>query len=84
MSPGSALDLPGARASALCDWRRQLAKFDLDCQLWNEDGEFRVRLEYSTDLFDAATIERMVGHFQTLLEAVVADPGSASLGACRC
>ena len=31
--------------------------------------------EYNTDLFDAERIERMVGHFQTLLEGIVADPG---------
>ena len=31
-------------------------------------------LEYSTDLFAAATIERMPEHFQTVLESVVADP----------
>jgi amino acid adenylation domain-containing protein len=30
--------------------------------------------EYSADLFDAATIGRMVGHFQTLLEGIVANP----------
>ena len=29
--------------------------------------------EYSTDLFDAATIERMAQHFETLLEGIVAD-----------
>jgi amino acid adenylation domain-containing protein len=30
--------------------------------------------EYSTDLFTAATIERMAMHFQTLLESIVANP----------
>ena len=30
--------------------------------------------EYNSDLFDAATIERMAGHFQTVLEAVVKNP----------
>ena len=30
--------------------------------------------EYSTDLFEAATIERLRAHFQTLLEGIVADP----------
>ncbi|BAY37781.1 amino acid adenylation domain-containing protein [Nostoc sp. NIES-2111] len=30
--------------------------------------------EYNTDLFDHSTIERMTGHFVTLLEAVVANP----------
>jgi len=32
--------------------------------------------EYNTDLFEAATIDRMVGHFQTLLAAVIANPGA--------
>ena len=31
-------------------------------------------VEYNTDLFDAATIERMVGQLQVLLAAVAADP----------
>ena len=31
-------------------------------------------MEYNTDLFDAATITRLLGHFQTLLEGIVADP----------
>jgi amino acid adenylation domain-containing protein len=30
-------------------------------------------IEYNTDLFDDATIERMIGHFQTLLTGIVAD-----------
>ncbi len=38
-----------------------------------EDG-LRVRFEYRTDLFDAASIERMAGHFENLLQAIVADP----------
>ena len=38
------------------------------------DGNLRGTIVYSTDLFDAATIERLVGHFQTLLEGIVADP----------
>jgi non-ribosomal peptide synthetase component F len=32
------------------------------------------RLEYSTDLFDAATMERMLEHFRVLLEAAVENP----------
>ena len=32
------------------------------------------RLVYSTDLFDATTIARLVGHLQTLLEGIVAHP----------
>ena len=31
-------------------------------------------LEYSTDLFERATIQRMLGHFQRFLEGIAADP----------
>src|SRR5205807_2012050 len=31
-------------------------------------------LEYNADLFESATIERLVNHWQTLLEAIVAHP----------
>jgi aspartate racemase len=31
--------------------------------------------EYNTDLFDDATISRMIEHYQVLLEGIVADPG---------
>ena len=34
----------------------------------------QISFTYNTDLFDASTIERMLGHFQTLLEGVVANP----------
>ena len=33
-------------------------------------------MEYNTDLFDEDRIARMLGHYQTLLEAVTADPGT--------
>jgi surfactin family lipopeptide synthetase A len=31
-------------------------------------------VEYNTDLFNRSTIERLLGHFRTLLEGIVADP----------
>jgi non-ribosomal peptide synthetase component F len=39
------------------------------------DGQFICELQYNTDLFDGATIERMAGHFVTLLDGIVTDPG---------
>ncbi|MEA5417817.1 amino acid adenylation domain-containing protein [Spirulina sp. CCNP1310] len=35
------------------------------------------KIEYKTDLFDLATIERLRGHFLTLLAGIVADPEQA-------
>ena len=52
------------------------AKFDLSLSLTETDSGLVGGLEYSTDLFEPATIARMAGHFRTLLEAVAADPES--------
>jgi non-ribosomal peptide synthetase component F len=50
------------------------AKFDLTLNFAEADQELRLTLEYSTDLFEAATARRMLGHLQTLLESAVANP----------
>jgi amino acid adenylation domain-containing protein len=50
------------------------AKFDLTLSLVEKTDTLTASVEYSTDLFDAATIGRMLGHFQTLLEGIVANP----------
>jgi amino acid adenylation domain-containing protein len=39
------------------------------------DGSFRGAIQYRTDLFLPATIERMAGHLQELLAGATADPG---------
>lgn len=49
-------------------------KFDLTMELDDQPEGIIGRIEYSTDLFDEATIIRMVGHYQTLLEGFVVDP----------
>ncbi len=49
-------------------------KFDLSLELDDQLEGLVGRFEYNTDLFDVATIHRMVGHWQTLLESIVADP----------
>jgi amino acid adenylation domain-containing protein len=50
------------------------AKFDLDLELDDRPEGLLGRFVYSTDLFDAVTMERMAGHFQKMLEAIAADP----------
>jgi aspartate racemase len=49
------------------------AKFDLDLELDDRPDGIRGRFVYNTDLFDAATIARTVGHWQTLLQSIVDD-----------
>jgi amino acid adenylation domain-containing protein len=51
------------------------SRFDLDMVLRdNPDGSLRADVGYSSDLFDSRTIDRLLGHFQTLLQSVAADP----------
>jgi non-ribosomal peptide synthetase component F len=49
-------------------------KFDLTLAAMETETSFVVTFEYNHDLFEAATVERMAGHFVTLLESIVAEP----------
>ncbi len=50
------------------------AKFDLFLNMAEVERGLVGLIEYNTDLFDGTTIDRWIGHFQTLLEAVVVMP----------
>ncbi|HEY0606707.1 MAG TPA: amino acid adenylation domain-containing protein, partial [Herpetosiphonaceae bacterium] len=50
------------------------AKFDLTLTLAETPDGLVVNFGYNADLFEAATIARMAGHFQTLLVEIVAEP----------
>ena len=50
------------------------SKFDLWLALWENDSTLAGTLEYSTDLFDAATAERIARHYCHLLRDIVARP----------
>ncbi|HTQ78991.1 MAG TPA: amino acid adenylation domain-containing protein, partial [Thermoanaerobaculia bacterium] len=55
--------------------RQETAAFDLILTLLEMPGEgFSGRLEHRTDLFDAATIRRMLGHLTTLFAGAVETP----------
>ena len=51
------------------DIQTDTAKFDLTLDVEERPEGIIGRIEYNTDLFEASTIARMAGHFQTLLEA---------------
>ncbi|MBD2525708.1 non-ribosomal peptide synthetase [Nostoc sp. FACHB-133] len=84
-APLPELNLPGLNISLDENVSNKSAKFDLNIIVIprseqrvgrsSETGEkgITVLWEYNTDLFDAATIERMVEHYQTLLEGIVAN-----------
>jgi amino acid adenylation domain-containing protein len=50
------------------------ARFDLTVDVFDLDLGLRVYFEYNTDLFDAVTMERMLGHYEALLHAFVEQP----------
>ncbi|MBW4556585.1 MAG: amino acid adenylation domain-containing protein [Trichormus sp. ATA11-4-KO1] len=50
------------------------SKFDLTLFMDDSEESLVATCEYNTDLFNADTINRMLGHFQTLLESIVSDP----------
>jgi amino acid adenylation domain-containing protein len=51
-----------------------ISKFDLSVYLSETQGQLVGFIEYNTDLFDAATVERLIGHYQTVLQGIVANP----------
>jgi amino acid adenylation domain-containing protein len=67
------LNLPGVVARSLAV-QRGTSKFDLTLHLVEGDDGTRLAIEYNTDLFDAPTIQRMLGHYRALLEGIVANP----------
>ena len=50
------------------------AKFDITLTVKDAAPALRLALEYNTDLFDAATIERLAGHYVNLVAAMAAHP----------
>jgi len=58
------------------------SKFDLTLFATEVPDGLRLTMEYSTDLFDAARVDRMLAHYRNLLEAVIADPDQP-IGALR-
>ncbi|BCL80822.1 non-ribosomal peptide synthetase [Ktedonobacteria bacterium brp13] len=50
------------------------AKFDLTVSVVESRHGLGCDVEYAADLFDASTIQRLLGHWQTLLASIVAQP----------
>ncbi|MEO8305003.1 MAG: amino acid adenylation domain-containing protein [Betaproteobacteria bacterium] len=76
-TPQGELDLDGIDVTVLQDVDGESAKFDLQLSVTEAGAILRMRFEYATDLFDAATIQRLIQHWRTLLGGIVADPGQA-------
>ncbi|ODH00206.1 hypothetical protein A4S05_34205 [Nostoc sp. KVJ20] len=72
-APKSEIELTGLTVSEL-PIESAIAKFDLILSMENTSTGLVGGWEYNTNLFDSSTVERMTGHFVTLLESIVANP----------
>ena len=72
-APEGKLELPGLELSSPYAREHVTAKFDLTLLLHERGNVIAGGLEYATSVFDRTTIERMLGHLPTLLEAMAAD-----------
>ena len=72
-APSSPLELPGL-AIRSAPVETATAKLELTCTFTGTERGLAGRLEYSRDLFEGATIERLAGHLARLLAGAAAAP----------
>ncbi|MCU1245086.1 MAG: amino acid adenylation domain protein, partial [Acidobacteria bacterium] len=69
----SELQLEGIAARRL-EQDSAAARFDISLSAYERADDIVGTLEYSTDLFERSTMERLLAHYARLLEAIVANP----------
>jgi amino acid adenylation domain-containing protein len=72
-APMPPLELPGMTIDSM-RVHNGTSKFDILVSMREMGDHLSGVIEYSTDIFVAETIERLVGHYQSLLQAVVENP----------
>ena len=70
---GRRIDLGGIELESL-GLEQQAAMLDLTLTMVDSEGKLAASLQYNTDLFDAATIDRLAKDFESLISAAVANP----------
>jgi amino acid adenylation domain-containing protein len=58
-------------------FRTHRSNFDFTLWMMEEDGGLACEAEYSTDLFEEATVVRMMGYLWNLVEGATANPGAS-------
>lgn len=72
-TPSPQLELPGLEFSELTVERSEMT-FDLILDISEKETGLHGQVVYSSTLFDRVRIEKLVSHFQILLESIVANP----------
>jgi amino acid adenylation domain-containing protein len=71
-APREQMGIPGVELSYI-GAQRETTNFDLTLTITGTD-ELAASISYSVDLFDEATISRLLSHFHRLLRSIIADP----------
>ncbi|HYG63434.1 MAG TPA: condensation domain-containing protein, partial [Thermoanaerobaculia bacterium] len=71
--PSTAIGLPGLSMTPVA-LETTAVRFDLELTFAEEGDELGARLDFASGLFDRATIRRLAGHLEALLEGATADP----------
>ena len=74
LNEGGAQIMLGTLAVESMALEQRTAQFDLMLMMAETDAGLIASFQYNTDLFAAATIERMAGHFQTVLQHITTQP----------
>src|SRR5207248_10529989 len=72
-APAQVFEVAGLTVSSLCV-HSGTSRFDLTLFMVEEANGCRFELEFNTDLFDPIRVTRMLGHYKTLIEGIVANP----------
>jgi amino acid adenylation domain-containing protein len=68
----SKFDMAGLDVKVL-EYGELSVRFDMEIHMWHRGEQLKGLVLYNTDLFDASTIERMIGHYQHLVGALLRD-----------
>jgi amino acid adenylation domain-containing protein len=71
--PQQAVSIESLRLESI-DYDPGLAQFDLTLEIDDRGDRLACAFSFNQDIFERATIERMTGHYRTLLEGFVSDP----------
>ncbi|MEM7346461.1 MAG: amino acid adenylation domain-containing protein, partial [Chloroflexota bacterium] len=78
-TPSTQSDIPGLTVTPLAlnntlEYTAPMAKFDLSLYLGPSETGLEGTLVYNADLFAPSTIERLLQHFEILLQGIITDP----------
>ena len=72
-APRTTFQLAGIEITAM-DVHNGTSKFDIGMFMFEKPEGLVCNIEYSTEVFEASTIQRLLSHYRLILEAIVEDP----------